>query len=130
MARQFLVLTASVRLSSGPCRAGGAHPGLPVSAAPDAGLRCQRQTAALVGAPHKQKHLRAWRWRSRVRCDRRLCLCAGGARQDLPPGASPDAGLGYLPHNPALDAAMRELHSTMHRGAAGPAPVRAALLGF
>ena len=57
------------------------------------------------------------------------CWFAGEAFHGLPVGAAPDVGLNYLPHNPALDAAMRELQSTMHRGTAWPAMVRSTCCG-
>lgn len=48
--------------------------------------------------------------------------CAGTGF-GLPFNAAAELELGYQPHNPALDAAMRELQETMHRGRTGPGEV-------
>ena len=47
---------------------------------------------------------------------RPLCARRAGAPLVLPYGASVEDTLGYVPHaaHPALDAAMRELHASMH----------------
>ncbi|KAK9837071.1 hypothetical protein WJX81_000631 [Elliptochloris bilobata] len=45
---------------------------------------------------------------------------AGGAYLGLPFNAAAELALGYQPHNPALDAAMRELESSMRKGGAKP----------